>query len=221
MEDSAFDRLSLLVHRLRDRTSRRTALRSLAASGVAGGLLRLGIEEGSAACTRRRRRCDTNGECCGRRVICDRLSRVCDRRGDRCCGRRDASCSSRCDCCAGLRCGGGRCGGSSDGGSDLCGGNSCGRGEKCCTVSGVSRCIPETYHCCRSAVCAQTQECCGAGCCSSDWKCCGEGQCCPDDWQCGQTACLATQDAGVSAQAEQSMPFAEPDPFDAKKWASD
>ena len=221
MDGASFDRLSRTVHRLRHHATRRQALRTLAAGGLAGLLTRLETDDAGAACTQRRRRCSRNGECCGypnRDVVCDALPRACNRSGDRCCGRSDASCTSHCDCCKGLACGGGRCRVSSDGGGD-CGGTTCRSGWSCCTISGYSQCIDrDKLLCCRSSICEKGGDCCGDGCCSKGWKCCGDGRCCPKDWRCGRTACLASQTADISAESAESIPFAKPVKSDEQRW---
>lgn len=221
MEDAAFDRLSMVVHRLRDQATRREALRTLAAGSIAGLLARLGAEDASAACVRRRKRCSRDRECCGnpnQNIICDPLPSSCDRSGERCCGRSDAQCSSHCDCCRGFACSGGRCRSSGDGGEG-CGGTTCPSGWTCCEISGVSRCIdPDYLRCCRSSICEQDGDCCGSTCCSSGWKCCGDGRCCPDGWRCGKNACIARQTAGISAESDESVPFGDPVKGDEREW---
>jgi hypothetical protein len=220
MDGASFDRLTRVVHRLRRHATRRQALRALTFGGAAGLLTRLGAEEAQAACTERRRQCSRNGECCGypnRNVVCDALPGACDRSGDRCCGRSDASCTSQCDCCRGLTCAGGRCR-AGDGG-DSCGGSTCQSGWSCCTISGYSQCIdPDHLRCCRSSICERGGDCCGKSCCAKGWKCCGNGRCCPKDWRCGRTACLAAQTADISAEATESIPFAEPEKSDERRW---
>ena len=226
MDGASFDRLSRTVHRLGDHATRRQALRTFAVGGLAGLLTRLGTEDARAACTKRRKRCSQNGECCGNsdgNVVCGAPSGSCDRNGDRCCGRSDASCTSPCDCCRGLTCGGGRCresGGGGGGGGGGCGGKTCQSGWTCCTVSGFPKCIDrDSLHCCRSAICEKGADCCGVGsCCSKGWKCCGDGRCCPDGWRCGKTACSASQTADVSAESSQSVPFAKPVKSDEQHW---
>ena len=220
MDGASFDRLSRIVHRLRHHATRRQALRTLAAGGLASLLTRLGRGEIGAACTQRRRRCTRNRDCCGypdRDVVCDALPSACDRSGDRCCGQPDASCSGKCDCCQGLTCSGGRCRVGSDG--DACGNTTCPSGQRCCSISGFPQCIdPDFLHCCQSAICSKGSDCCGKGCCSPDQKCCGKGRCCPKEWRCGTIACYTTQTAAIAGASAESIPFAEPVPSDEQHW---
>ena len=106
MDGSRFDSLA---RRLATGVDRRQALRALAASGAAGLLTRLGLDEVDAR--RLGRRCNEDRDCPDRRgVTCARLAREC-RGGKRCCGKRRARCRNDCDCCRGYRCneeGGGR-----------------------------------------------------------------------------------------------------------------
>ena len=222
MDGEAFDRLSMVVHRLRDQATRREAVRTLAAGGIAGLLAGLAAKDASAACVSRRQRCARDRECCGnpdRNIVCDPLPSSCDRSGERCCGRHDARCSSRCDCCQGFTCSSsGRCQSSDDGG-ESCGGAICERDWTCCRIGGVSRCIdPDNLRCCRSSICERGGDCCGSSCCSSGWKCCGDGHCCPKDWRCGRTGCDAPRTAGISAESAETVPFADPVKGDERKW---
>jgi len=94
------------------RTGRRRLLQAATAVGIGGLLTRGGVSEVVAACTGLRKKCQTNSECQCRdnNVICDRLSRRCDRSGDRCCGTSRAQCKADCDCCKGFSCNdNGRC----------------------------------------------------------------------------------------------------------------
>jgi len=54
MDGELFDRLSVALHRLRDAATRRQALQTLAASGIAGVLAHLGAGPTGAACIERR-----------------------------------------------------------------------------------------------------------------------------------------------------------------------
>jgi hypothetical protein len=220
MDGASFDQLSRIVHRLHHHATRRQALRTFAAGGLAGLLTRLGTEEAGAACTQRRRRCSRNRDCCGypnRDVVCGALPSECDRNGGRCCGQLDASCSSNCDCCQGLTCSGGRCRVGSDGGA--CGNTTCPSGQTCCSISGFPQCIdPDFLHCCQSAICSKGSNCCGKSCCSSGWKCCGNGLCCPDGWRCGKTACSTSRTAAIAGASAESVPFAEPVAGDEQHW---
>ena len=106
----SFDRLSVVVHRLRDKATRRGALRLLLGSSAAAALVAL---EGESEARRRRRR---RGRCKGF--------------GGRCGSSRD--------CCDG-QCRSGFCfpGGGGGGGGNRCNGQRCPNGWDCCRVSGV------------------------------------------------------------------------------------
>jgi hypothetical protein len=225
MDGESFDRLAVVVHRLRERATRRQALQGLAAGGVAGLLARLGVGEAGAACVERRGRCSAPRECCGspdRNVTCDRLPSSCGRNGDRCCGRVDARCSGDCDCCSRLTCGGdGRCrSGNGGGGDSVCGGTVCEPGFRCCRFNGVGVCYdPDVLRCCADGLCGKGQDCCGTGsCCSSGWKCCGNGLCCPRDLRCGKVACGASGGGDASAASARTVPFADPVAPDERAW---
>jgi hypothetical protein len=93
-------------------TGRRRLFQAGAAVGIGGLLTRGGVAEVLAACQGLRKRCSTNSECqCkDNNIICGRLARRCNRKGDRCCGTSRADCKADCDCCKGFSCNSnGRC----------------------------------------------------------------------------------------------------------------
>lgn len=223
MDGAAFDRLSVVVHRLRDAATRRQALRMLAAGGIAGLLAHFGAGAAGAACVERRRSCSRDRDCCGSQdgdVVCDQLPGASDRNGDRCCGRNDARCASPCDCCAGFTCdAGGRCRSGSESGGQ-CGLTVCQPGWRCCQFDVSAGCYdPDYLHCCTKGLCSNGWDCCGsAQCCSSGWKCCGHGRCCPNGWRCGKSACIASQTSDVSGTSARTIPFGDPVTVDEQGW---
>jgi hypothetical protein len=119
MEGPRFD---CLTRRLAGTASRRQMLRTLAVTGVAAGLTRIGAptalaaDVGTAECIGLRQKCKRRKECCGGgRRDCDQVSSDCDKKrlknGTRCCGTEGAPCGTNsCFCCKGLTCGqDGRC----------------------------------------------------------------------------------------------------------------
>jgi hypothetical protein len=88
------------------RTGRRRLFQAAAAVGIGGLLTRGGVEEVLAKCKEPREQCNSNGECQCKdgNFICGRLSRKCNKSGDRCCGTSRADCKANCDCCKGFSC---------------------------------------------------------------------------------------------------------------------
>lgn len=209
MDGESFDRLSVLVHRLRDRATRRGALGLIVGGSLAaaGGLL----ADDAAAKNRNKNK---NKNCKG-------YGGTCDHHGD----------------CCGNNCRNGRCwygGGGGGGGGNNCGGLNCPNGWRCCNQGGVRVCVPNTYptccngngynygyHCCSGygGACPSGWECCGYNqCCSEGWKCCGNGRCCPRGWYCGNSVCYANQNAEISAQSVESVPFSDAVEIDDADW---
>lgn len=121
------DRFDAMAKTLAGIGSRRAALRTLAASGLAAGLTPLGFEV-AAACKKSGRTCDKNNDCCNKqckggrkgkkgKCQCARVGRRCSSFADfndccgssmsclgpsgdtRCCKRNDATCGRTRDCC--------------------------------------------------------------------------------------------------------------------------
>ena len=150
MDGESFDRLSVVVHRLRDKATRRGALRLLLGSSAAAALVAL---EGESEARRRRRR---RGRCKGFGGRCD---------------------SSR-DCCDG-HCRNGFCfPGGGGGGGNRCNGRQCQSGWECCRLSGVDVCVPRNHPTCfNNGFCPAGWKTCGfdgpvRNCCAPNERCC-------------------------------------------------
>ena len=182
MDGKRFDRLSVVVHRLRDQASRRGALRLLLGGTaiVATGLL---PDEADAKKRKKHKKRNRNKNCRG----------------------YGGGCRSNKDCCNG-RCRSGICwytGGGGGGGGRWCGGRRCPNGWSCRNQAGVHVCVPNdfptycggnswfgpNYICCDgipNGACLTGGECCGGFgmCCQPGWRCCGGRTCIPRDWDC-------------------------------------
>jgi hypothetical protein len=112
MDDKTFDSLLRLGA---TRTGRRRLLQAASAAGIGGLLTRGGAAAQDViaqACQNRQTKCNRNRQCQCKRgvefenVICDRLTKRCNRNrsGDRCCGVAKATCDNDCDCCRGYQC---------------------------------------------------------------------------------------------------------------------
>jgi hypothetical protein len=112
MDDKTFDSLLKLSA---TRTGRRRLLQAASAAGIGGLLTRGGATAQDViaqACQNRQTKCNRNRQCQCKRgaefenVICDRLTKRCNRNrsGDRCCGVAKATCDNDCDCCRGYQC---------------------------------------------------------------------------------------------------------------------
>jgi hypothetical protein len=209
MDGASFDRLSVIVHRLRDQSTRRGALRLL----LGGSLATAGTLVGAETEAKKKKK-----------------HKNCRGYGGRCNGNKN--------CCNG-RCINGFCfprgGGGGGGGGKNCGGQRCPNGWRCCRQSGIDICVPNNYptccngngyndgyRCCggNGGACPSGWRCCGGfnQCCQPGWKCCGNGRCCPDGWYCGDIACYANQDAEASVESTSSVPFADPTTIDDGDW---
>jgi hypothetical protein len=217
MDGESFDRLSVIVNRLRDRSSRRDALRALLGGSAAVAAAALADDDADARKKNRKKRCRGYG----------------------------ATCHHHKDCCNGS-CRYGRCwytGNGGGGGGKHCGGRTCPSGWSCCRQSGVHVCVPSNYptccggysyangyYCCNNGygACYSGGECCpggsGTGCCQDGWKCCGNGRCCPRGWDCGDFVCTYNQyqDAEIAGESVQTIPSVEAQPVpDADRIALD
>jgi hypothetical protein len=216
MDGESFDRLSVGVHRLRDKATRRGALGLLLGGSLAAAGTLLG--EDAAAKKRNKNKNRKKNNCRG----------------------FGGKCNSNRDCCF-SKCRNGRCwygggGGGGGGGGKNCGGRKCPAGWDCCKSAGVSVCVPDNYptccggnsyipgyRCCRGGgACPFGGECCGGfnQCCQSGWKCCGNGRCCPKDWHCGNITCEYRQTAEFGSESIETMPFADPISVADEDWIS-
>jgi hypothetical protein len=218
MDGESFDRLSVVVHRLRDQATRRGALRLLLGGSVAaaGGLL---TQDADAKKHKNKKHKNKKHKNC---------------RG------YGAKCQSWRDCCSG-NCFGNRCfqsggGGGGGGGGKHCGGRRCPAGWGCCRSNGVSVCVPNNfptccggnsyssgYRCCGGpygGACPFGGECCGGfnQCCQSGWKCCGSNTCIPKDWDCDDFFLQQAESDGVSTESKPRIPSAAPVTIDDSDW---
>jgi hypothetical protein len=218
MDGESFDRLSVVVHRLRDQATRRGALRLLAGGVVAlASELLADADDAEAKKRHNNKRHRRNNK------------KYCRGFGGRCYSHRD--------CCNG-RCFGGFCFGSGGGGGGKhCGGRKCPAGWSCCRANNVSVCTPNNFPtCCGNVGYAPGFSCCNAHhggacpggfgctdqfglCCQPGWTwCANSGRCCPSGWFCGDIACYAYQTADVSGESVESVPFADPVRISEQEW---
>jgi hypothetical protein len=203
MDGESFDRLSVIVHRLRDKATRRSALGLLLSGSVAAVS---GMVADNASARDRNR----NNNCRG-------VPRRCD---------------SHRDCCT-SNCRAGRCwsSGGGGGGGERCGGQNCQSDWRCCKSSGVSVCVPRNYPtCCGNKSFRKGYHCCGGSggacpggvdrctdqfgvCCPSGWKYCSrgfyKGRCIPKDWSCNELSQSRNADS-ISAASTEPVPTSPP-----------
>ena len=200
MDGESFDRLSVVVHRLRDKATRRGALGLVLGGSVAAVSGMLTDDAGA----KKRNKNKKNSNCRG----------------------FGGKCRSSKDCCY-SKCRSGRCWyGDGSGGGKHCGGRKCPAGWGCCKSSGVSVCVPHNYPvCCGNQSFANGYTCCGGSggaclggidsctgqfgvCCQPDWKYCSSGffggQCIPKGWDCSD---LSQSSQGDSISAESTEPI--------------
>jgi hypothetical protein len=213
MDGESFDRLSVVVHRLRNKATRRGALGLVLGGSLAaiGGLL----TDDAGAKKRNKNSKKKNKNCRG----------------------FGAKCGSNKDCCY-SKCRSGRCWYGSRGGN-RCGGKVCDAGWGCCNFSGVSVCVPHDYPvCCGNQSFANGYTCCGGTggaclggvtsctgqfgvCCQSGWKYCTsgfyEGQCVPNGWSCSDLS-QESQANDISAESTEPVPTAPPMPISPADW---
>jgi hypothetical protein len=212
MDDKVFDRLSVVVHRLRDKTTRRSAL-GLVLGGSIGAVNSI-LADDVGARNRNRRNRKKNG-----------------------CRGFGGKCSRNQDCCF-SNCRSSRCWYGGGSGSH-CGGQRCQDGWRCCNSSGVSVCVPQNYPvCCGNQSFVDGYTCCGGSggaclggidsctgqfgvCCQSGWKHCNSGffagQCIPNDWSCADLS-QSSQTDGISAQSTEPIPTTDPRPIPPDHW---
>ena len=153
MDGESFDRLSVVVHRLRDKATRRSALGLLLGGSVAAA----GALMSDDAAARKNK----------------------NRKKDNCRGF-GAKCSRNSDCCF-SKCRNGRCwygGGGGGGGGSRCNGQRCPSGWECCRLSGVDVCVPRNHPTCfNNGICPVGWRTCGfngpvRNCCGPNERCC-------------------------------------------------
>ncbi len=212
MDGESFDRLSVVVHRLGERATRRGALGLVLGGSLtaAGGLFAedAGAHQRNKKHKRNRNNNKRNGNCRG----------------------FGGSCSSNRDCCF-QNCRSGRCWYGGDGGGQQCGGQNCQNGWGCCDQGGVSVCVPNNFPvCCGNHSFSSGYSCCGGNggacigglntctgqfgvCCQPGWKHCQNSfssTCIPDYWDCDRFFYQASQ--GVAAESSDEIPTADPVP---------
>ncbi len=198
MDGETFDRLSVGVHRLRERVTRRGALGVL----LGGTLAAVGLSADETDARRRRRK----------------KKKGCKGFGGRC--------SSNRDCCNG-RCQGRVCfpnGGGGGGGGNRCNGQRCPDGWECCQqwASGVDVCVPRNHPSCfNNGECPFTWDHCGWNgpireCCSPDQRCCddnfGDPICISDFFDCDDFFDRSGRVDGASAESDDSIQSSDPIP---------
>lgn len=203
MDGESFDRLSVVVHRLRDQATRRGALRLLIGGSAAavGGLI-ASETEAKKKHKKKHKNCKGYGGGCG--------------------GNKD--------CCNGS-CRNGRCwytgnGNGGNNGGRYCNGVRCANGWRCCYFQGWQRCLPDGHAACAGGgICPNFWEECGWN--GSIRQCCGVGQkccysdnfnnyiCLPDGADCNdfnRTADIAGESKPSVEGATQPIPVSEIDP---------
>jgi hypothetical protein len=214
MDGESFDRLSVVVHRLRDKATRRGALGLMLGGSIAAasGLL---TEDAGARKHNRRHKNKKNKNCRG----------------------FGGTCSSNRDCCF-SNCRSGRCWYGGTGGNQ-CGGRTCQSDWRCCSSNGISVCVPRNYPvCCGNQSFVNGYTCCGGlggaciggidsctgqfgVCCQPGWRHCNSGffagQCIPNDWDCNNLS-QSSQTAGISAASTEPIPTTPPMPISSDDW---
>lgn len=192
MDDRSFDRLARVVSDLRDRTSRRGALKALLGGALAVPALAADDAEAEKRKNRKNRDKWWNGNRC------------------RSYGQ---PCSSNRQCCNG-DCWYGICRTGQPG--KQCGFQTCLPGYECCRDSfGGSICtLPGYGVCCNNGSNWNgNYKCCNGGACFSGWTCCGNGSCCPPGLRCRNGSCT-TRSGARNASAQRAVPAVAPDPAD-------
>lgn len=156
MDGQRFDRMTRMLGQGK---SRRTVLQTVAATVLAGGLGRLGLENAAAACRESGEQCRRNKQCCSKRCKkgkcrCRKLGGTCKTSNQccsqscepivncidcgRCCQTNDGNCEQTSDCCA----------------SAICEAGLGGR-KRCCVEEGeICGTFPATpLECCNGLVC--------------------------------------------------------------------
>jgi hypothetical protein len=216
MDGQSFDRLSVVVHRLQEQASRRSAFRvMLGGSLIAAGALTANDAEAKKKNKKNKHKNKRYKGCRG----------------------YGGGCNSNRDCCNG-GCRNGRCWytGGGGGGGHNCGGGHCQNGWSCRNQNGVHVCVPNNYptycggnnwyggnfQCCNgipNGACQFGGDCCGGAglCCQSGWKCCGGRTCIPREWDCNDFyRQSASSDVGSEGQGR--IPSAEPTRVDERDY---
>lgn len=214
MDHEAFDRLTVVVGKLRDRASRRDAIRA-----IAGGALAIaGLREGGEAEARKRKKKKNkhHGRCLGNNQFCDRNSDCCSSNcyagivcrggsggGSGGCNGRNEFCNRNSDCCSGY-CLNNICIGGGGGGGGGCRGqgSGCNRNSDCCSGNCFNNVCFGNGGGGSCQNCGSGFRCCNGACLPSDFTCCrsgsGIGAICPS----GMTCCARDTGAGCCANSQ-------------------
>ena len=214
MDGESFDRLSVVVHRLHAKGSRRGALGLIfgGSMAAASGLL---ADDVDAKNKNRRNKNRKKWHCKG----------------------YGGSCDSHGDCCS-SKCWGGRCWNHGGRGTH-CGGRPCPADWGCCTSNGISVCVPHNFPtCCGNYGFANGYTCCGGYggaclggldtctgqfgvCCQPGWKHCHNSfssTCIPNHWDCDRFFYQSSQREGVVTESSDEIPTADPVQVPAGDW---
>jgi len=218
MDGESFDRLSVVVHHLREKATRRGALGLLLASSAAAA----GLLQDDASAKNKKNKNKNNNK---------------NKKNSNCRGY-GGSCWSNKDCCY-SDCRNGRCWYGDGGGNNQCGGRTCDADWGCCTSNGISVCVPHTFPtCCGNYGFANGYTCCGGYggaclggldtctgqfglCCQPGWKHCQNSfssTCIPNSWDCNQFFYQSSQNAGISTESADPIPTADPVAVPAEDW---
>ena len=217
MDGESFDRLSVVVHHLREKATRRGALGLLLGGSAAAAT---GLLANDAAARNRHRhrnkRKKTNN-----------------------CRGFGGQCWSNKDCCN-SQCRSGRCWYGDGGVGNHCGGRICDADWGCCTSNGISVCVPHNFPtCCGNHGFASGYTCCGdvggaclggletctgqfGVCCQQGWKHCNNGfygsTCIPNWWDCDRFYNQSSQSAGFTTESAEEIPTSDPITVPAEDW---
>jgi len=225
MDGESFDRLSVVVHRLSERATRR-GIFGLVLGGSLTAAESMRSENAGARHKNKRRKNNHNNH----NNRNNNKNWNCRGLGGRCWSSRD---------CCNSSCRSGRCWYGGDSGNQQCGGQNCQNGWGCCSQGGVSVCVPQNFPtCCGNRSFANGYTCCGnlggaclggidtctgqfGLCCQPGWKHCNNSftsTCIPNNWDCDQFFFQSSQNGGVTAQSGEHIPSQPPVEIPAGDW---
>jgi hypothetical protein len=218
MDGERFDRLSVVVHRLGERATRRGVLGLVLGGSLTAADSLLAQNVGAHKQNKRHKKNNKNNKNWN-------------------CRGYGGQCWSNKDCCN-SNCRSGRCWYGGSGSGQHCGGQNCQNGWGCCSQGGVSVCVPSNFPtCCGNHGFANGYTCCGGSggacigglnactgqfgiCCQPGWKHCSNSftsTCIPNNWDCDQFFFQSTPSAGLVAESEQ-IPSTDPVPVPPEDW---